>query len=61
MNTVVSTVGGIIFGNLSTMYADDTSSSSCIKSVNDIASKVVSDIQNIIDWLKANRLSLKCS
>ena len=34
-----------------TMYADDTSSSNCIKSVNDIVSKVVPDMQNIIDWL----------
>ena len=41
-----------------TMYADDTSSSNCIKSVNDIVSKVVPDMQNIIDWLKANQLSL---
>ena len=41
-----------------TMYADDTSSSNCIKSVNDMVSKVVPDMQNIIDWLKANRLSL---
>ena len=41
-----------------TMYADDTSSSTCIKSVNDIVSKVVPDMQNIIDRLKANRLSL---
>ena len=35
-----------------TMYADNTSSSRCIKPVNDIASKVVPDMQNIIDWLK---------
>ena len=42
-----------------TMYADDTSSSNCIKSVNDIVSKVVPDMQNIIDWLKVNQLSLQ--
>ena len=36
-----------------TMYADDTSSSNCIKSVNDIVSRVVPDMQNIIDWLNA--------
>ena len=40
-----------------TMYADNTSSSHCIESVNDIASKVVPDMQNIIDWLKATRPS----
>ena len=40
------------------MYADDTSSSNFIKSVNDIVSKIVPDMQNIIDWLKANRFSL---
>ena len=43
------------------MYADDTSSSNCIKSVNDIVSKVVPDVQNIIDWLKANQLSLNAA
>ena len=43
------------------MYADDTNSSNCIRSVNDIVSKVVPDIQNIIDWLKANRLSLNAA
>ena len=41
-----------------TMYVDDTSSSNCIKSVNDIVSKVVPDMQNIIDWLEVNQLSL---
>ena len=41
-----------------TMYADDTSSSSCMKSINDIVSKLVPNMQNIIDWLKANCLSL---
>ena len=40
-----------------TMYVDNTSSSCCIKSVNDIASKVVPDMQNIIDWLKATQPS----
>ena len=44
-----------------TMYMDDTSSSNCIKSVNDMVSKVVPDMQNIIDWLKANRLSLNAA
>ena len=44
-----------------TMYADDTSSSNCIKSVNDIVSKVVPDKQNITDWLKANWLSLNAA
>ena len=44
-----------------TMYADDTSSSNWIKSVNDIVSKVVPDMQNIIDWLKANQLSLNAA
>ena len=44
-----------------TMYADDTSSSNCIQPVNDIVSKVVPDMQNIIDWLKANRLSLNAA
>ena len=39
------------------MYAEDTSSSSCIKFVNDIVSKVAPDMQNIIDWLKAIQLS----
>ena len=39
-----------------TMYADDTSTSNCIKFVNDIVSKVVPDMQNIIDWLKATGL-----
>ena len=42
-----------------TMYVDKTSFSHCIKSVNDIASKVVPDMQNIIDWLKATQS--KCS
>ena len=44
-----------------TMSADDTSPSNCIKSVNDIVSKVVPDMQNIIDWLKANWLSLNAA
>ena len=44
-----------------TMYADDTSSSNCIKAVSDVVSKVVPDMQNIIDWLKANRLSLNAA
>ena len=39
------------------MYADDTSSSGCVKFVNDIVSKVVPDMQNIIDWLKVIWLS----
>ena len=40
------------------VHAEDTSFSNCIKSVNDIVSKVVPDTQNIINWLKANQLSL---
>ena len=44
-----------------TIYTDDTSSSNCIKSVNDIVSKVVPDMQNITDWLKAKRLSLNAA
>ena len=41
-----------------TMYADDTSSSSCIKSRNDIISEVIPNMRNLIGWLRANRLSL---
>ena len=44
-----------------TMYADDTSSSNCIKSVNDIVSRVVPDMQNIIDWLNAAKTEFMLS
>ena len=41
-----------------TMYTDDTSSSSCIKSINDIISEVIPNMRRLMDWLRANRLSL---
>ena len=41
-----------------TMYADDTSSSSCIKSTNDIISEVIPNMRSLMDWLRASRLSL---
>ena len=40
------------------MYADDTSMSSCIKSTNDIISGVIPNMRSLINWLRANRLSL---
>ena len=40
------------------MYADETSSSSCIKSTNDIISEVTLNMRSLMDWLRANRLSL---
>ena len=40
------------------MYADDTSSSSCIKSTNDIISEVIPNMHSLMDWLKAHRLTL---
>ena len=41
-----------------TMYADDTSSSRCIKSTNDIIPEVIPNTRGLMDWLRANRLSL---
>ena len=41
-----------------TIYADDTSSSSCIKSTNDIISEVIPNMRSLMEWLRANRLSL---
>ena len=42
-----------------TMYADDTSSSSCVKSTTDIISEVIPNMRNQLDCLKANIRSLK--
>ena len=39
-------------------YADDTSSSSCIKSTKDIILEVIPDMRSLMDWLRAFRLSL---
>ena len=41
-----------------TMYADDTESSTVVNRCNDIIEKVIHDLMQICDWLKANRLSL---
>ena len=41
-----------------TMYADDTSSSNSISTVEDITRNFIPDIKNVMDWLKANNLSL---
>ena len=41
-----------------TMYVDDTSSSSCIESTNDIISEVIPNMRSLMDWLRANRLRL---
>ena len=41
-----------------TMYADDTSSSIGISTVEDITRNFIPDIKNVMDWLKANNLSL---
>ena len=41
-----------------TVYADGTSSSSCIKSTNDIISEVIPNICSLMDWLRGNRQSL---
>ena len=40
------------------MYADDTSSSNGISTVEDITRNYIPDIKNVMDWLKANNLSL---
>ena len=41
-----------------TMYADDTSASTTIKSVSDVEYKLTPDMVKICDWLKSNKLSL---
>ena len=41
-----------------TMYADDISSSNGISTVEDITRNFIPDIKNVMDWLKANNLSL---
>ena len=41
-----------------TMYADDTSSSTTVRTCNDIKEKVIPNFFSVIDWLKANKLSL---
>ena len=41
-----------------TMYTDDTSSSNGISTVEDITRNFIPDIKNVMDWLKANNLSL---
>ena len=41
-----------------TKYADDTSSSNGISTVEDITRNFIPDIKNVMDWLKANNLSL---
>ena len=40
-----------------TIYADDTSSSNGISTVEDITRNFIPDIKNVMDWLKANNLS----
>ena len=40
------------------VYADDTSSPSCIKFTSDILSEVIPSVRSLMDWLRANRLSL---
>ena len=40
------------------LYADDISSSTGIKDVNDIQAKVIPDMIKICDWHKANKLGL---
>ena len=41
-----------------TMYADDTSLSNAVKTSEDINEKVIPNMLQISDWLKANKLSL---
>ena len=41
-----------------TIYADDTSCSNGISTVEDITRNFIPDIKNVMDWLKANNLSL---
>ena len=40
------------------MYADDTSISNSVKTCEDINEKVIPNMLQISDWLKANKLSL---
>ena len=40
------------------MYADDTSLSATVKTCDDIKEKVTPNFFSVIDWLKANKLSL---
>ena len=41
-----------------TMYADDTSSSKAVRTLDEIIEYVIPSLQKISDWLKANKLSL---
>ena len=41
-----------------TMYPDDTSSSTTVKACEDIKEKIIPNFFSVIDWLKANKLSL---
>ena len=41
-----------------TMYADDTSLSNSVKTYEDIKEKIIPNMFQISDWLKANKLSL---
>ena len=41
-----------------TMYADDTSSSKAVRTLDEIREYVIPSLQKISDWLKANKLSL---
>ena len=41
-----------------TMYADDTSLSNSVKTCEDVKEKVIPNMLQISDWLKANKLSL---
>ena len=41
-----------------TMYADDTSSSKAVRTLDEIREYVIPRLQKISDWLKANKLSL---
>ena len=40
------------------MYADDKSSSTTVETCDDIKGKVIPNFFSVIDWLKANKLSL---
>ena len=41
-----------------TMYADDTTSSKAVRTLDEIREYVIPSLQRISDWLKANKLSL---
>ena len=41
-----------------TMYADDTSSSTTVETCDDTKEKIIPNFFRVIDWLKANKLSL---